>query len=218
MLRNHETEQAVHGPALPRPGAGLEMHPIDQADRTRLPEGRGRDRLLQHHEVLHRGLPGAHQDHRQRDHPAQGARRRQVLRPDPDGLAEAPRRRRRDRAAPLPVTPGPDAAAFERRRRPAAADARGPGMPGEADARRGFVVRTDGAARGNPGPASAGAVLIDCAAPRRARPAGPARRDDLRVPRRPDEQRRRVHRRRPGARPRARARRAARSRCSSTRS
>ena len=37
-------------------------------------------RLLQHHEVLHEGLPRAHHDHRQRDHPAQGARRRSVLR------------------------------------------------------------------------------------------------------------------------------------------
>ena len=39
-----------------------------------------RHRLLQHHEVLHEGLPRAHHDHRQRDHPAEGARRRSVLR------------------------------------------------------------------------------------------------------------------------------------------
>ena len=32
-----------------------------------------RHRLLQHHQVLHQGLPGAHHHHRQRDHPAQGA-------------------------------------------------------------------------------------------------------------------------------------------------
>ena len=93
VLRNHETEQPFMGPRFLVRAAGLEMHPIDQADRTAVPQGRGRHRLLQHHEVLHRGLPGAHQDHRQRDHPAQGARRRQVLRPDPDGLAEAARRR-----------------------------------------------------------------------------------------------------------------------------
>ena len=32
-----------------------------------------RHRLLQHHQVLHQGLPRAHHHHRQRDHPAQGA-------------------------------------------------------------------------------------------------------------------------------------------------
>ncbi len=40
-----------------------------------------RHRLLQHHQVLHEGLPRAHHDHRQRDHPAEGARGRSVLRP-----------------------------------------------------------------------------------------------------------------------------------------
>ena len=37
-------------------------------------------RLLQHHEVLHDRVPGAHPHHRQRDHPAQGAGRRSLLR------------------------------------------------------------------------------------------------------------------------------------------
>ena len=32
-----------------------------------------RHRLLQHHQVLHEGVPRAHHDHGQRDHPAQGA-------------------------------------------------------------------------------------------------------------------------------------------------
>ena len=36
----------------------------------------GGPRLLQHHQVLHRGLPRAHPHHRQRDHPAEGARGR----------------------------------------------------------------------------------------------------------------------------------------------
>src|SRR5207249_2928951 len=40
-----------------------------------------RPRLLQYHEVLHRGLPRGHPHHRQRDHPAQGARRDGQLRP-----------------------------------------------------------------------------------------------------------------------------------------
>ena len=44
-------------------------------------EGRGRPRAVQHHEVLHRGLPRGHPHHRQRDHPAEGARRRPPLRP-----------------------------------------------------------------------------------------------------------------------------------------
>ena len=77
--------QAVHGPALPGPGG----RPRDAPDRPggppRVPQGQRRDRLLQHHQVLHRGLPGAHQDHRQRDHPAQGTGRRRLLRPDRSG-------------------------------------------------------------------------------------------------------------------------------------
>src|SRR5438067_245404 len=39
-----------------------------------------RDRLLQHHEMLHEGLPGEHSDHRQRDHPVEGAGRGRPLR------------------------------------------------------------------------------------------------------------------------------------------
>jgi succinate dehydrogenase/fumarate reductase iron-sulfur protein len=50
------------------------------------PEEARRDRLLQHHEVLHEGLPRAHHDHRQRHHPAQGARRGRVLRPGRQAL------------------------------------------------------------------------------------------------------------------------------------
>ena len=52
--------------------------------RTALEElkDRLRHRLLQHHQVLHQGLPGGHHDHRQRDHSAQGARGRSVLRSD----------------------------------------------------------------------------------------------------------------------------------------
>ena len=57
---------------------------IDTEDRT---EGASRSvgsrhRLLQHHQVLHQGVPREHHDHGQRDHPAQGARRRSVLRSD----------------------------------------------------------------------------------------------------------------------------------------
>ena len=87
VLRNHETDKPFMGPRFLVRAAGLEMHPIDEARPAAVPQGRRRHRLLQHHEVLHRGLPGAHQDHRQRDHPAQGARRRRVLRPAQDGVA-----------------------------------------------------------------------------------------------------------------------------------
>ncbi len=40
-----------------------------------------RHRLLQHHEMLHQGLPREHYDHRQRDHSAERARGGPVLRP-----------------------------------------------------------------------------------------------------------------------------------------
>ena len=159
VLRNHETEQPFMGPRFLVRSAGLEMHPIDTADRTRHLKDEGGIGLLQHHEVLHRGLPGAHQDHRQRDHPAQGAGRGQVLRPDPDGLAQAPRRRsllnasNGDREQTLWPAP-PDAAARDGALR--------------------LIIRTDGAARGNPGPASAGAVLIDASRPDARDPRAPA--------------------------------------------
>ena len=42
--------------------------------------GGARPGLLQHHQVLHRGLPRAHQDHRQRADPDEGARRRPQVR------------------------------------------------------------------------------------------------------------------------------------------
>ena len=43
--------------------------------------GGERPRPVQHHQVLHRGLPRAHQDHRQRADPDEGARRRPQVRP-----------------------------------------------------------------------------------------------------------------------------------------
>ena len=50
--------------------------------RTALAELRqaARHRLLQHHQVLHEGLPRGHHHHRQRHHSAEGARGRRVLR------------------------------------------------------------------------------------------------------------------------------------------
>ena len=113
--------QAVHGAAVPRPGG----RPRDAPDRpggpAAVPQGRRRHRLLQHHQVLHRGLPGAHQDHRQRDHPAQGAGRRRVLRPAEDGVAVPARRLlvigRRQGAAGAAVRSGRGGSRDGRRRR-----------------------------------------------------------------------------------------------------
>ena len=108
VIRDHpENKPAFAGPRFFVRLAALEMHPLDTNDRLELLKQQGRARLLQHHQVLHRGLPGAHPDHRQRDHPAQGARRHRVPRSGGLGLAQADRRRqaqgrqRRHRRRPL---------------------------------------------------------------------------------------------------------------------
>ena len=82
VIRDHEENKAnFAGPRFFIRYAELEMHPLDTVDRRELhPRGDG-PRLVQHHQVLHRGLPRAHPDHRQRDHPVEGARRRRRLRP-----------------------------------------------------------------------------------------------------------------------------------------
>ena len=82
VLRDHAKHDEFIGPRFLVYAAALEMHPLDTADRVpELREG-ARHRLLQHHEVLHEGVSGAHHDHGQRDHSAQGARGRRVLRSD----------------------------------------------------------------------------------------------------------------------------------------
>ena len=121
VLRNHETKQPFIGPAVPRPQRRARDAPDRHGGPDWAPQGRGRDRALQHHEVLHRGLPGAHQDHRQRDHPAQGARRRPATttrsrwsggssaaaaRRRPPSLRRSERRRPVD-PAPAAVDPAP---------------------------------------------------------------------------------------------------------------
>ncbi len=86
VIRDHEDNKANYaGPRMFIRYAELEMHPLDTVDRRPLLRGAGRPRLLQHHQVLHRGVPGEHPHHRQRHHPAQGAGGRQLLRPG--GLA-----------------------------------------------------------------------------------------------------------------------------------
>ena len=75
------TSRRSPGPRFLMRIAELDMHPLDTVDRRQARRRGARPRLLQHHQVLHRGLPRAHQDHRQRDHPDEGARRRRQVRP-----------------------------------------------------------------------------------------------------------------------------------------
>ena len=82
VVRDHEDNKpAFAGPRFLMRIAELDMHPLDQRRPPGRGAGRARPGLLQHHQVLHRGLPRAHQDHRQRADPAEGARRRPQVRP-----------------------------------------------------------------------------------------------------------------------------------------
>ena len=83
VIRDHEeNKQDFAGPRLFVRLAALEMHPLDTNDRMELIKQKAGLGLLQHHQMLHRGLPGAYSHHRQRDHPAQGTGRRPLLRSD----------------------------------------------------------------------------------------------------------------------------------------
>ena len=55
--------------------------PLDTDDRIADMKHQGEHRLLQHHQVLHARVPGAHPHHRQRDDSAERARGRSLLRP-----------------------------------------------------------------------------------------------------------------------------------------
>ncbi len=65
VIRDHEeNKQAFSGPRYFIRAAELDMHPLDARTRPQgVRAGRTGPRLLQHHQVLHRGLPRAHQDH-----------------------------------------------------------------------------------------------------------------------------------------------------------
>jgi succinate dehydrogenase / fumarate reductase, iron-sulfur subunit len=69
VIRDHdENKKAFAGPRYLMRIAELEMHPLDTLDR--------RGQAQEEHglgQVLHRGLPGKHQDHRQRADPDEGA-------------------------------------------------------------------------------------------------------------------------------------------------
>ena len=85
VMRDHEENKTdtFAGPRFFARTAELEMHPADVnwtgASWLRQEQGPGQ---VQHHQVLHRGLPRAHQDHRQRHHPSEGAGGGRLLRPD----------------------------------------------------------------------------------------------------------------------------------------
>jgi succinate dehydrogenase/fumarate reductase iron-sulfur protein len=49
-----------------------------------------RRRVLQHHQVLHHGVPREHHHHRQCDHPAEGARDRSAVRPGRQAVPDVP--------------------------------------------------------------------------------------------------------------------------------
>ena len=73
VLRDHHKHDEFIGPRFLVYTAALEMHPLDTDDRVPELQEDARHRLLQHHQVLHQGLPRAHHHHRQRHHPAEGA-------------------------------------------------------------------------------------------------------------------------------------------------
>ena len=86
VIRDHEDNKPKYaGPRFFIRFAELEMHPLDVNDRRELASSTCRAESVQHHEVLHRGVPRAHQDHRQRHHSDERARGRRPLRPG--GLA-----------------------------------------------------------------------------------------------------------------------------------
>ena len=82
VVRDHEeNKKAFAGPRFFIRAAELDMHPLDaKTDRKEYAQASQGLGLLQHHQVLHRGLPRTHQDHRQRDHPDEGTRRRPQVR------------------------------------------------------------------------------------------------------------------------------------------
>ena len=66
VLRDHDLHEEFIGPRFLIYTAQLEMNPIDDGRPAEGAEGRVRHRLLQHHQVLHQGVSGRDQDHRQR--------------------------------------------------------------------------------------------------------------------------------------------------------
>ena len=156
VLRNHETEQPFMGPRFLVRAAGLELHPIDQADRREYLKDSGgigycnitkccTEVCPEHIKITDNAIiPLKERVADEYYDPIQWAWRK--FRGEGSGSGAA------RRAAVLQGDPPPR---DEEHRHARCAGAR------EARRRRAFVVRTDGAARGNPGPASAGAALFD---------------------------------------------------------
>ena len=92
VLRDHGKHEEFIGPRFFVYAANLEMNPLDTADRDPGAEGPAQHRLLQHHQVLHQGVPRAHPYHRQRHHPAEGAGGGPVLRSGEPAAADGDRR------------------------------------------------------------------------------------------------------------------------------
>ena len=63
VLRDHHKHEEFIGPRFLVFAAALEMHPLDTEDRLSELEAGRRNRLLQHHEVLHESLSRKHHDH-----------------------------------------------------------------------------------------------------------------------------------------------------------
>ena len=98
VLRDHHKHDEFIGPRFLVYAAALEMHPLDTEDRVAdLKEAHGIG-YCNITKCCTQGLPRAHHDHRQRDHPAQGAGGRPLLRPDRAGLLKSGERARRRRA------------------------------------------------------------------------------------------------------------------------
>ena len=82
VLRDHHKHEEFVGPRFLVHAAALEMHPLDTADRVadlKKEHGIGYCNITK---CCTKVCPEGHYDHGQRDHPAQGAGGRRVLRPD----------------------------------------------------------------------------------------------------------------------------------------
>ena len=91
VIRDHEENKpAFSGPAIPHADRRARHAPAGHRRPCEVGAGGARPRLLQHHQVLHRGLPGAHPHHRQRAHPVEGARGRREVRPAVLGVVAVP--------------------------------------------------------------------------------------------------------------------------------
>ena len=88
VLRDHGMFGEFVGPRHLVYAAALEMNPLDTENRVRDLKNTHGVGLLQHHEMLHQGLPREHHDHRQCDHSVERARHRSTVR---SGRQAAPR-------------------------------------------------------------------------------------------------------------------------------